>query len=64
MKIHSMSYLSKSNLDSLLEDLTLSLRPEEFPGKWVTLGTGGTQRGNACLLSLPKMDPDCSSVSS
>lgn len=64
MKIHSMSCHSRLNLDSLLEDLALSPRPLEFRGKWVTHGTGGNQRDNACLLSPPKIEPDCNSVSS
>lgn len=64
MKIHSMSYHSKLNLDSLLEDLALSLRAWEFRVKCVTHGTAGTQRDNTCFSSPPKMEPDCSSVSS
>lgn len=59
-----MSCRSKLNLDSLLEDLILSLRTWEFREKCVTRGTAGTQRDNACLGSPPKMEPDCNSVSS
>lgn len=65
MKTHSMSCRSKLNLDSLLEDLALSLRMWEFRVKCVTQGAAaGTQRDNACLRSPLKMEPDCNSVSS